>query len=124
LLFLGDAMTLYAFITNNGVVVNTLEIDDSVTDISPFLESQKVVFENTNLSAIDGSNKPLCSIGNIYNGSEFRTPQPYPSWIWDEAKLVWRAPAMHPDAWPDGIIGGDAGDYTWNEEEQVWKPKA
>lgn len=116
-------MALYAFITDDGVVINTLEIDDSANDINLFLEAQKVVFNKSSLTAVHSNGSVLCSIGNIYNGNEFRTPQPYPSWIWDEAKLVWRAPAMHPDAWPDGITGGDAGDYIWNEEEQVWQPK-
>lgn len=116
-------MTIYAFVDEDGVVVNTLEFADNFENFAPFLEAEKAISGKQNLTVVSSQGSMLCSVGNIYNGTEFRHPQPYPSWIWDEAKLVWRAPAMHPDAWPDGITGGDVGDYTWNEEQQAWLPK-
>jgi hypothetical protein len=39
----------------------------------------------------------------------FIPPQPYPSWVLDEATCLWEAPIPMPD-----------GNHTWNESTQSW----
>jgi hypothetical protein len=41
----------------------------------------------------------------------FIPPQPYESWVLDEATYSWVAPIPYP---------GDGGTYTWNESEGDW----
>lgn len=47
-------------------------------------------------------------IGWTWHGDHFRTPQPYPSWIWDND---WQPPIPYPD---------DDGMWTWDEQQQAW----
>jgi hypothetical protein len=55
-------------------------------------------------------------IGYSYNGKDFKPIQPYPSWIWDPSKFIWRSPVMHPEFWLDV----SQYNYAWNEEAQSW----
>ena len=41
----------------------------------------------------------------------FIPPQPYPSWVLDEATCQWVAPIAYPE---------DGGTYTWSEAEGDW----
>ena len=52
-------------------------------------------------------------IGHTYDSvrDAFIAPQPYPSWVLDEATCQWAAPTAHPD---DGKI------YTWDEASTAW----
>ena len=47
---------------------------------------------------------------NVPDGA-FVPPQPYPSWILDEATCLWEAPVPYPN---DGSI------YTWDEATESW----
>lgn len=116
-------MALYAFIDTDGKILNTLYFDEEPEDITPFLEAQKSLLQNNNITAVNSNGSQLCNIGNFFNNGQFRPKQPFLSWIWDETKLVWRSPSLHPDIWPNGITDGDAGDYLWNEELQQWQAK-
>jgi hypothetical protein len=49
-------------------------------------------------------------VGWTYTEEEgFRSPQPYPSWVWGENG--WEAPVAQPD---------DENFYEWDEESQSW----
>lgn len=53
--------------------------------------------------------------GYIYDRQRdaFIPPQPYPSWVLDEATCRWQAPVPYPD---DGSL------YFWDEPTQTWVP--
>jgi len=53
----------------------------------------------------------FCNIGFTYDEARdaFIPPQPYPSWVLDEATCQWGAPIPMPD-----------GDYVWDEEAGNW----
>lgn len=53
------------------------------------------------------------SVGFSYNRDEdeFRAPQPFASWSYDQTKKCWVAPASYPE---DGKI------YTWEKAKQQW----
>lgn len=57
--------------------------------------------------------KNYAGIGYTYDQTRdaFIPPQPFPSWVLDEASCLWEAPIPHP-----------AGDeiYSWNEQTQEW----
>mgnify|MGYP003652777366 CR=1 FL=1 len=58
--------------------------------------------------------------GSVYDAEqdEFRSPRPFPSWVWQEAPAVaatagYIPPVPHPE---------DGEDYNWDEENQTWDP--
>ena len=57
--------------------------------------------------------KNYAGIGYKYDATldAFYTPQPYPSWIFDEDTCVWEAPVAY---------ASGEGMYSWNEENQNW----
>lgn len=52
-------------------------------------------------------------IGYTYDETRdaFIPPQPYPSWVLDEATCLWEAPVPYPT---------DGGEYLWDEETGAW----
>ena len=58
--------------------------------------------------------KNYAGISYLYDEQRdaFIPPQPYPSWLLDEATCLWQPPVPHPD---------DGGMYLWNEELQQWE---
>lgn len=40
----------------------------------------------------------------------FRTPQPFPSWVWSNERNDWEPPTPEPTE----------GEYSWNETTQTW----
>jgi hypothetical protein len=57
--------------------------------------------------------KNYAGIGFIYDQARdaFYEPQPYPSWILDEATCVWQPPVPYPT---------DLNQYQWDESVQDW----
>lgn len=57
--------------------------------------------------------KNYAGIGYSYDKDRdaFIPPQPYASWILDEASCLWEAPVPMP---------ADNNEYEWNEETQSW----
>ena len=57
--------------------------------------------------------KNYAGIGYAYDATRdaFIPPQPYPSWLLDEASCLWEAPAPYPI---------DGGKYTWDEATTTW----
>jgi hypothetical protein len=56
-------------------------------------------------------------IGNVYDEStqKFRTPCPYPSYIFNEETNGWSAPVEYPD---------DEKEYIWKEDTLSWELKS
>lgn len=59
--------------------------------------------------------KNYAGIGYTYDETRdaFIPPQPYPSWLLDEATCRWEPPVPYPN---DGEM------YTWDEDTQTWEP--
>lgn len=117
-------MPNYAFIDSNNVVKELLWFDEPQDDLTPFIEVQKQILGEEELSAVEvKDHHHFYSAGNVWvaNDNEFRPAQPYPSWIWDPNKFLWRPPVIHPDVFP-GLENED-NKYQWNEENQSWDPK-
>jgi hypothetical protein len=59
----------------------------------------------------DRADKQYAGIGFIYDeaSEDFRTAQPYPSWIW--SNKTWNPPTPMPT---------DGESYIWNEAELEW----
>jgi hypothetical protein len=115
-------MTTYVFIDENNIVREMLYFEQDPDDLTPFLETQCMIFNDPNMQAVEiQPQHKIYGVGLIYNGTEFKPPKPYPSWIWDEEKLTWRPPVLHPDVWPY-MTGNSssAGKYIWNEENRSW----
>lgn len=57
--------------------------------------------------------KNYAGIGFTYDPGRdaFIPPQPYPSWVLDEASCLWEAPSPMPT---DGKL------YAWSEDDQHW----
>jgi len=63
---------------------------------------------------IDGSlRKNYAGLGFTYDSDRdaFIAPQPYASWVLDEATCLWVAPIDYP---------ADGGQYVWDEETTDW----
>lgn len=61
-----------------------------------------------------GKRKNYAGVGFAYDEMRdcFIPPQPYPSWVLDEALCTWSAPAPRADIWS-----------RWNEATRNWTPK-
>lgn len=115
-------MPIYAIIDPNSVVRNTIYFDSEPDDITPFIDVHRDLLNENNLThvKIEPQHK-IYGIGHIYDGTEFRPPQPFPSWKWDSTKLIWRPPVIHPDVWPSTVNDSDYAGYTWDEENKKWQ---
>lgn len=108
----------YAFIDEDNIVVSLLHFEEEPSDITPFLENQKIILNNSNITAIIPENEEWCNIGFVLNGDDFIPQKPYPSWLWDDAKRIWMAPKVHPEL----IYGNHGAAWQWDEENQEWIP--
>ena len=61
--------------------------------------------------------KRYAGIGYKYDAERdaFITPQPFPSWLFNEESLSWEAPIPMPEHEDEGFVH-----YMWNEEIQQW----
>lgn len=57
--------------------------------------------------------KNYAGVGYTYDSvrDAFVPPQPYPSWVLEDATCQWQAPTPRPQ---------DGNQYTWNEATQTW----
>jgi hypothetical protein len=57
--------------------------------------------------------------GHTYDSERnaFIPPKPYPSWVLDEEKLIWKTPIDEP---ADSGQGEGKRPYRWNEDTQEW----
>lgn len=93
----------YAFI-KAGDVVNIAVFDDPSDELLSIFKTEfslDAILPATNKSAIGGT----------YDGTNFWFPQPFPSWVKDEATITWVAPTPMPT---------DGKEYTWDEPTKSW----
>jgi len=85
---------------DGGIIANTFVGDDAFADlVRP--EHDEVV-EITDLD-------PLPGINWTSHPDGFRSPRPYPSWVWNGT--AWEAPVP---------MSTDPGDWSWDEHAQEW----
>ena len=90
-------------IIENGTVVNTI-----------VCESVELAESLIGLTAVEYTVENPAGIGWTYNSTtgEFRSPQPFPSWIYNEETKRWEAPIEYPV---------DDKNYLWNESSLSWE---
>ena len=90
-------------IIENGIVVNTI-----------VCESVELAESLIGLTAVEYTVENPAGIGWTYNSTtgEFRSPQPFPSWIYNEETKRWEAPIEYPV---------DDKNYLWNESSLSWE---
>jgi hypothetical protein len=87
-------------IRDNGVVVNAILWADHTPD-------QLIADGITDFQEVTDLD-PRPGIGWTWTEADgFRSPSPFPSWVWNGAD--WEAPTPQPE-----------GGYWWNEETQTW----
>lgn len=114
----------YSFINSNGVVRNVLIFDTPDADTSGYLQTQEELWGETLTVEVNDRSTTL-GPGRVRHAEhEYRLPQPYASWVYDESMGMWRAPVPHPTgsdmAFDD--TSPDQNGYTWNEATQTWDP--
>lgn len=89
-------------IIENGIVVNTI-----------ICESIELAESITGLTAVEYTDEDPAGIGWTYNSTtgEFRSPQPFLSWIYNEDIKQWKAPVEYPT---------DDKRYIWDELTLSW----
>jgi hypothetical protein len=66
-----------------------------------------VGWANSRLPGVWVGSEVLVGVGWSYSVEDgFRSPQPFPSWVWEDG---WVAPVPQPE-----------GDWVWVEDEGVW----
>lgn len=97
----------HAFIDNSNTVIN-IAVFDELAHNSQLLENIKIA--NNATEVICCCTYGLPGMGWIWTGSEFRPPQPYPSWLWDNSIKEWVAPIPNPEV----------GFSEWDESTKSW----
>jgi hypothetical protein len=93
----------YAFIKGTDVVniaVFDTPNDEIFAEFKKELQLDNIVQASANTT-----------IGGTYDGTNFWRPQPFPSWVKDEATITWVAPTPMPT---------DGKEYTWDEPTKSW----
>jgi len=120
-------MSHYAQLDENNVVVFVIHAKSNDKE-DEFTESTGDVWKQTSYNTYGGvhytdgepsadQSKALrynyAGIGHTYDEARdaFIPPQPYPSWVLDEATCLWVAPIDYP---------ADGGQYVWDEETTDW----
>jgi hypothetical protein len=103
----------------DGIVQQVLVIEQDVIDTGLFGDPSQWIQTSYNTRAgehlLGGTplRKNFAGIGSIYDAERdaFYTPQPYPSWIFDENTCVWFPPTPMPE---------DGKYYNWDESTTSW----
>lgn len=118
-------MAHYAFLDTNNIVTEVIVGKDEGEDNTDWEQHYgafrgqvcKRTSYNTNGGEHSDGGMPFrknyAGIGFTYDESRdaFISPQPYASWLLDEATCLWAAPVPYPD---------DGERYTWDEEAGEW----
>jgi len=93
-------------IIENGIVVNTI-----------VCESVELAESLIGLTAVEYTIENAVGIDWTYNSTtgKFRSPQPFPSWIFNEEIKKWKAPVAYPT---------DDKNYIWDEATTSWVEQA
>lgn len=132
-------MAHFAQLDPNNVVIQVVVVSNETIQNLPFPESDSVgvsfcqslfgadtVWRQTSYNA--NFRKNYAGKGYVYDAARdaFIAPQPYPSWVLNEATCEWQAPIAYPvDAIPpvrDPITGELTGGkrYFWDEPTVSW----
>jgi len=120
-------MAHYAYINGEGIVV-TVIVGKDETELINGLDTEtyyaqgtpytvKRTSYNTSGGVHDSGGTPYrknyAGIGYTYDAvrDAFIAPQPYASWVLDEATCRWEAPAPTPSA---------GGPWAWDEDTESW----
>lgn len=115
-------MAHFAELDSNNVVLRVIVVHDSVSSANG-VESEQAgadfchnTFGGTWKQTSFNSNlrKRFAGVGYTYdpNLDAFIPPKPYPSWVFNDVTLDWKAPVDKPNG--DGV-------YLWNEETTSWQ---
>ena len=111
-------MAHYAKVENSlvtQVIVAEPEFFDTFVDSSPGEWVQTSYNTNGGVHSDGGTplRKNFAGVGFTYDATRdaFIEPQPFNSWLLDEATCIWGAPTAYPD---DGL------DYGWDEASLAW----
>lgn len=106
-------MAHFAELNENNIVIRVLVTDNNATN-----EGYDWLIENFDGTWVQTSynatiRKNFAGIGYFYDPERdaFIPPQPFASWLLNEANCQWEAPVVYPQ---DGVI------YNWDEELQEW----
>ena len=94
-------------VVSNDIAVNEQAGVDFLNNLYGTRDIWKQTSYNSNMR------KNFAAIGYTYDESRdaFISPQPYPSWILDEATCIWKAPIEVPS---------DDKHYFWDESSKSW----
>lgn len=104
------------------VIVAEADFFDTFVDTSPGEWVQTSYNTRGNVHYCPESDMPdggvalrgnYAGIGFVYDAKNdvFYPPQPYPSWVLNEATWLWEAPTPHPN---------DGNPYNWDENTLFW----
>lgn len=106
-----------AFIDNENTVVSVLFFEEEPENINHFKEVQEIITGISPLTAFIVTEEYInCGVGAKFTNNEFKPPQPFPSWLWDNTKKIWVAPEVHPEL----LYGAHGVAYSWDEEQRKW----
>lgn len=88
------------YILHNGKEVINACVAESIDDVKNI----------TDLQIMESDGEPW--IGWTLEEEGWRSPAPYPSWIWNSQDNKWEAPVSYPE---DGLT------YLWHEDSLSWK---
>lgn len=107
----------YAFIDENNIVKSVLYFEEEPDNIDIFTQAQETITGVSPLRTFKVTEEyENCGVGLEFVNNEFRPQQPYPSWLWDNAKKIWVAPEVHPEL----LYGAHNVAYNWDEESKKW----
>ena len=116
-------MAHYAFIDDNGTVVNVIVGKDESSEFDweqHYSEVTGLTCKRTSYNTNANTHptkepfrKNFASVAFTYNETldGFIPPSPYPSWVLDETTCQWEAPVPYPE---DNLY------YLWDEETTSW----
>jgi hypothetical protein len=118
-------MAHYAFLDTTGIVTEVIfgkdEREDGIDWELHYGNFRGQVCKRTSYNTNGGVHKNggvpfrknYAGIGYLYDATRdaFIPPQPYASWLLDEAFCLWAAPMPYPD---------DGEQYAWDEEQGGW----
>lgn len=111
-------MAHYAHITN-GIVDQVIVAEQDFIDSGAVGPASEWVQTSYNTKGgVHPEGRPLrknfAGIGYTYDAAKdaFIPPQPYASWVLDDASCLWNAPVAMPT---------DGKPYEWSEADQAWK---
>lgn len=97
-------MANFAILDEENVVINRV-VSDTADYIKLVFGADTVIVEETDITGVS-------CIGEKYLPSGvFQTPQPYPSWTWNDTLIEWEPPVACPT---------DEKPYAWDEETLSW----